>query len=411
MNALLARRFATRCFTSLAVLICFPRLLCAAPDIALQMSVDVAVPASGQPVEFTVKASNVGDAAATGVVVVDKLPPELTIPAGLAAFPSTGTYDQATGTWTVGSLDPGASATLVIPAVVAATSQPACSVNVAESSAAQDTHTANNRAVAAIRSTATDRCVDLQLSISRMSAWDCGSSMHLQYLVYVRNAGPDDASSAFVDVSQTPVIAPNLRFASSSCSGTRCAIAKIGAGQTYALELTSDEFPNKKDRTVTLQFATSSDETDYSSLNNQYTENRALPALQKCPEIPGLGNVGSLAVGGCFIATAAYGSPLEPHVVALREFRDRVLKRFAFGRAFVRFYYRHSPPVAAVIAQHAWLRFLVRMLLTPLVLAVAFPVRVGALLTIALVLIVGRRRRIGLKATCVETRGRTAPLR
>jgi hypothetical protein len=38
--------------------------------------------------------------------------------------------------------------------------------------------------------------------------------------------------------------------------------------------------------------------------------------------------------------------------------------------------------VAAVIAEHDWLRFLVRMLLTPLVLAIAFPVRAGVLLAV-----------------------------
>jgi hypothetical protein len=86
----------------------------------------------------------------------------------------------------------------------------------------------------------------------------------------------------------------------------------------------------------------------------------------------------------CFIATAAFGSPIEPHVVALRQFRDRYLQGSTLGRAFIRFYYRHSPPVAAVIAEHDWLRFLVRMLLTPLVLAIAFPLR-ALLLLLALV--------------------------
>ena len=37
--------------------------------------------------------------------------------------------------------------------------------------------------------------------------------------------------------------------------------------------------------------------------------------------------------------------------MALRAFRDRSLQRSAPGRAFIRFYYRHSPVVAAVIAR------------------------------------------------------------
>jgi hypothetical protein len=101
----------------------------------------------------------------------------------------------------------------------------------------------------------------------------------------------------------------------------------------------------------------------------------------------------------CFIATAAYGSPIEPHVRVLREFRDRYLQRTAPGRAFIRFYYRHSPPVAAFIAEHAWLRSLVRMLLTPLVLAIAFPQRALMFLALAatLLLVMYRRARVAAR--------------
>jgi hypothetical protein len=69
--------------------------------------------------------------------------------------------------------------------------------------------------------------------------------------------------------------------------------------------------------------------------------------------------------GGCFIATAAYGSYQERHVRVLREFRDRVLLASAPGRDFVRWYYRTSPAYAAWIARHDAVRAAVRVLLWP----------------------------------------------
>jgi len=190
MSSILGRIQRTSGLAALAVLGLFPRLLSAAPDIALQMSVDVAVPAPGQPVEFTVKASNVGDAAAAGVVVSDKLPAELAIPAGRAAFTSVGTYDPATGAWSIGSLEPGTYATLVIPAIIVAPTQPPCIINIAETSHSLDTQRSNNRALVAVRRTAADRCVDLKVTAFNSSGYECGNSMRLSYAVSVSNAGP-----------------------------------------------------------------------------------------------------------------------------------------------------------------------------------------------------------------------------
>jgi hypothetical protein len=46
------------------------------------------------------------------------------------------------------------------------------------------------------------------------------------------------------------------------------------------------------------------------------------------------------AGGGCFIATAAFGSYMEPKVKLLRDFRDEYLLDSTPGKWFVKQYYR-----------------------------------------------------------------------
>lgn len=100
-------------------------------------------------------------------------------------------------------------------------------------------------------------------------------------------------------------------------------------------------------------------------------------------------NTGSKS--GCFIATAAYGSYLDPHVMVLRHFRDDVLLQSELGSAFVSFYYKHSPPVADFIARHDSLRTIMRLALTPLVFAVEYPLAALIFLVIAAAGIIKRR--------------------
>ncbi|MFQ6021843.1 MAG: S8 family serine peptidase [Acidiferrobacterales bacterium] len=78
-------------------------------------------------------------------------------------------------------------------------------------------------------------------------------------------------------------------------------------------------------------------------------------------------SVSSSSSSSCFVATAAYGSPMVKEVRYLRAFRDEYLLPNRIGRAFVTFYYRYGPAAADYIREREFLRSLVRAGLTPLV--------------------------------------------
>jgi hypothetical protein len=117
---------------------------------------------------------------------------------------------------------------------------------------------------------------------------------------------------------------------------------------------------------------------------------------------------GGTSGGGCFIATAAFGSYTEPHVKLLRDFRDQCLLTNTPGRWFVSMYYRYSPFWADLINIHTWCKPIVRLALMPLVgisyimvktsvestlIAAVFPFVVSML---ALSLRIHARTRLGL---------------
>lgn len=54
----------------------------------------------------------------------------------------------------------------------------------------------------------------------------------------------------------------------------------------------------------------------------------------------------------CFIATAAYGSPLHRNLKLFTWFREHVLLKHSWGKSFVHWYNIYGPPAAAVVANH-----------------------------------------------------------
>ena len=75
--------------------------------------------------------------------------------------------------------------------------------------------------------------------------------------------------------------------------------------------------------------------------------------------------------GGCFIATAAYGTEAAAEINVLRAFRDEVLLESTLGSQLVEWYYQNSPPVADFISENSLLRTIVRELVIDPIVSVA----------------------------------------
>jgi len=92
--------------------------------------------------------------------------------------------------------------------------------------------------------------------------------------------------------------------------------------------------------------------------------------------------------GGCFIATAAYGSPLHSHLNVLRSFRDKYLMRNKFGRSLIATYYKYSPFVANSIARYKPLKIAARIYLIPVIVFCYSVLHLGLIATLFLFLFI-----------------------
>lgn len=227
----------------------------------------------------------------------------------------------------------------------------------------------------------TDLAVTLSVNQERIEA-----GQDLVYVITVtNNAASDYATCVHVDDVLPPGMTPLAVEASAGVctvepASVSCLVKRLDAGSQLTITLTVQARPILAGRIANNTVSVVSNENDTNAAND-----RAQVEAQ-------------VDRSGCFIATAAYGSYLDPHVQTLRDFRDHQLLSNVPGRWFVDFYYRHAPPVAMYLEDHPGSRLAMRLVLTPLVLAVVYPhllLLAAAAAGLVLVALTRLRRRRG----------------
>lgn len=95
----------------------------------------------------------------------------------------------------------------------------------------------------------------------------------------------------------------------------------------------------------------------------------------------------------CPLVKSAQASYLEPHLDSVRAFRDQQLSGSMLGRSIVERYYAASPDIGMAMDTYPVLKTLVRILVTPLVYAIAYPIAATVLGGLGLALLLGLRRQ------------------
>ena len=185
------------------------------------------------------------------------------------------------------------------------------------------------------------------------------------------------------------------------CSGTSCPRINYWSNPGLIWNATGEVMGVSGSGPTAADNHTSLNNTAYTVANfRQATVGTTTSTTSSTTTVAPSGGGGVEGGGGCFIATAAYGSYLDPHVVVMRNFRDRHLQTNQPGQYFVRWYYDNSPPIAELIRKHEFLRMTTRVLLTPVILAIQYPAVFAflfILFSLVMVLLLVRLQRQGYR--------------
>jgi uncharacterized repeat protein (TIGR01451 family) len=165
-------------------------------DLAITKSVDDTQPNIGEQVTFTLIVTNNGPNNATGVVVMDLLPPELIFN---SATPSQGTYDSITGIWNIGSLNVNQIVTLLLLVTVDAEGEITNLANVSGNQ--NDPNLTNNQAISILNG---QPAADLAIQKTADNLMPHVGDL-VTFTINLYNAGPSNATNVIVTDTVNPI--------------------------------------------------------------------------------------------------------------------------------------------------------------------------------------------------------------
>jgi uncharacterized repeat protein (TIGR01451 family) len=367
----------------LSVLLFGPAAAAAATaDMAVVKTVNQPAPNVGDTVTFTVTVLNGGPDTATGVSVHDALPAGLSF---VSAIPSQGTFDPATGVWTIGTVTTVTPQTLQIQATVAS---PAVQVNTASVTATQsDPNPGNNSAGATVTPQRADLAVAKSVDVPTPQVGDT-----VTFTVALTNRGP----SAATGVSVQDLLPAGLSFVSATPSqGTfssitglwtvgsvptttspslqiRAKLTAVGRWVNTASIAGADQFdPNTVNNTASVTVPRTPTQTTVSSSLNPSRFGDQLTFTAKVAPTPDGGNVtfsdGGIPLGMPVPVDTATGTATSPPVSSLTAGSHQVVATYSGDTNFLP---SASPAIAQVVNPPVPPR-LSRMTLSPTVFAAA----------------------------------------
>ncbi len=158
-------------------------------DLFVTKTVNDPTPNVGETIAYTVTLTDNGPDDATNVTLQDILPAGLTF---VMALPGQGTYDPATGVWTVGTVADGSSAILTIQAMVASP-DPTTNTATITHSDQFDPNPGNNTASTVVTPQQADLALTKSVNLATPNVGDV-----ITFTVTLTDNGPDAASNVQV---------------------------------------------------------------------------------------------------------------------------------------------------------------------------------------------------------------------